>query len=107
MPRATVTSPGAGARPALLWAASVVLYRRVRHATPAGRRVLVPVVATAALSIALIAALLITSSVDRSAAHTLNWFVLASFAMVPVGFLVGLLQSRLARTGILRMIAEI
>ena len=91
---------------ALLWAAMTVLYRRVRAATPAGRRTLYPVVTTASLSIVLIGVMLVATSFSRDAAHTLNWFVLASFATVPLGFLVGLLQSRLARTGILRMIVE-
>jgi signal transduction histidine kinase len=91
---------------ALLWAAFVVLSRRVRSATPAGRRTLLPVVATASVSIVLIAVMLITTSFDRGVAHTLNWFVLGSFATVPLGFLAGLLQSRLARSGILRLIVD-
>ena len=91
---------------ALVWAATTVLYRRVQAATPAGRRVLLPVVTTATLSIVLIGIMLVATSVSPSAAHTLNWFVLASFALVPLGFLLGLLQSRLARSGILRMIVE-
>jgi PAS domain S-box-containing protein len=91
---------------ALASAALVVLYRRVRTATPAARRTLLPVVLTSSISIALIAAQLIATSFDKGVAQTLNWFVLASFASVPIGFLVGLLQSRLARSGVLRLVVD-
>jgi signal transduction histidine kinase len=91
---------------ALVWAAFVVLSRRLRNATPAARRTLLPVVLTSSAAIFLIAAQLITTSIDRSVAGTLNWFVLASFASVPAGFLVGLLRSRLARSGILRLVVD-
>ena len=91
---------------ALAWMALLILYRRFRHATPAGRRTLLPVFVTGGISIVLVAIQLVATSIDRDTAHTLNWFVLASFATVPLGFLMGLLQSRLARSGILRMIVE-
>jgi PAS domain S-box-containing protein len=90
----------------LLIAASATLYRRVRLATPAARRTLLPVFATAAVSIVLLALLVISSVFSSSFAKTLNWFVLASFAAVPIGFLVGLLRSRLARSGILRLVVD-
>ena len=91
---------------ALVWAAMTVLYRRLRTATPAGRRTLLPVAVTAGISIFLIGVMLIATSFSHEAARTLNWFVFVSFATVPLGFLVGLLQSRLARSGILRMIVD-
>jgi len=91
---------------ALVWAAVIVLWRRLRNATPAARRTLLPVVVTSSVSILLIGAQLVTTSFDRSAAGTLNWFVLASFATVPIGFLIGLLRSRLARSGILRLVVD-
>jgi PAS domain S-box-containing protein len=91
---------------ALLIAAFTTLYRRVRNATPAARRTLLPVVITATTSIALIGILVVASSFSASLARTLNWFVLGSFAAVPLGFLVGLLQSRLARSGILRLVVD-
>jgi PAS domain S-box-containing protein len=91
---------------ALVWGAFAVLWRRLRNATPAARRILVPVIVTSSISIALIAAQLITASISRSAAATLNWFVFASFAAVPIGFLLGLLRSRLARSGILRLVVD-
>jgi len=91
---------------ALVWAALAVLYRRARNATPAARRTLLPVVITSSVSIILLAAQLVAASFDRHAAQTLNWFVLASFATVPIGFLIGLLRSRLARSGILRLVVD-
>jgi signal transduction histidine kinase len=91
---------------ALVWAALAVLYRRYRNATPAARRTLGPVVATSAVTIVLIAVMLVAAWISESASHTINWFVLVSFGTVPLAFLVGLLRTRLQRTGILRMIVE-
>ena len=91
---------------ALSWAALMILYRRYRQAMPAGRRTLVPVFVTASVALVLIAVQLIATSIDRTTAGTINWFVLVSFAAVPLGFLIGLLQSRLARSGILRMVVD-
>jgi PAS domain S-box-containing protein len=91
---------------ALLAAASATLYRRVRLSTPAARRTLLPVVATAAVTIGLIALLVISSAFSASFAQTLNWFVVASFGALPLGFLTGLLRSRLARSGILRLVVD-
>ena len=91
---------------ALLIAASGTLYRRARLATPAARRTLMPVVITATISIALIGLLVIVTAFSASLARTLNWFVLASLAAVPLGFLVALLRSRLARSGILRLVVD-
>ena len=91
---------------ALLWAAFSVLYRRLRNATPAARRSLAPVVVTSSVTLVLIAAMLITAWIDEGATHAINWFVLLSFGTVPLGFLVGLLRTRLQRSGILRMIVE-
>jgi PAS domain S-box-containing protein len=91
---------------ALLIAASATLYRRVRLATPAARRTLLPVVITASISIALIAVLVVATAFSASFARAVNWFVLASFALIPLGFLLGLLRSRLARSGILRLVVD-
>jgi PAS domain S-box-containing protein len=41
---------------------------------------------------------LVLVPISATAARTLNWFVVASFACVPIGFLVGLLQTSLARS---------
>jgi signal transduction histidine kinase len=91
---------------ALVWAALSVLYRRYRNATPAARQTLGPVVLTSAVTIVLIAVMLVFAWISESATHTINWFVLVSFATVPLAFLVGLLRTRLQRSGILRMIVE-
>ena len=91
---------------ALVCAALSALYRRYMNATPAARRTLGPVVLTSAVTIVLIAVMLVLAWISESATHTINWFVLVSFATVPLAFLVGLLRTRLVRSGILRMIVE-
>jgi PAS domain S-box-containing protein len=91
---------------ALVIAALATLYRRVRLATPAARRTLIPVVVTATVTISLFAVLVVATAISASFALELNWVVLASFAAVPLGFLVGLLRSRLARSGILRLVVD-
>jgi signal transduction histidine kinase len=86
-----------GAGIALIVVALYLLAERVVKATPALRRTLLPVFVTATISILLLGAQLVVVPLSDSAARTLNWFVLASFASVPIGFLVGLLQTSLAR----------
>ncbi len=93
---------------ALIVIALYLLWSRMRSATPALRRTLLPVVITATASILLLGVQLILVPVSETAARTLNWFVVASFACVPIGFLVGLLQTSLARgAGVDRVFREI
>jgi PAS domain S-box-containing protein len=91
---------------ALVIATVVTLYRRARLATPAARRTLMPVLVTATVTAALLAVLVVATSFSESFAKQLNWVVLASFVALPLGFLAGLLQSRLARSGILRLVVD-
>jgi signal transduction histidine kinase len=86
-----------GAGIALIVIALYLLWSRVRAATPALRRTLMPVFVTATASISLLGIQLVLVPIDEMAARTMNWFVVASFATVPIGFLVGLLQTSLAR----------
>jgi len=83
---------------ALIVAALYLLARRTWTATPALRRTLLPVFVTATVSIVLLAVQLVVVPLSNTAARTLNWFVVASFASVPIGFLLGLLQTSLARS---------
>jgi signal transduction histidine kinase len=83
---------------ALILVALYLLWSRVRAATPALRRTLLPVFVTATASILLLGVQLILVPISETAARTMNWFVVASFATVPIGFLVGLLQTSLARS---------
>jgi PAS domain S-box-containing protein len=83
---------------ALIVTALYLLWSRVRAATPALRRTLLPVFVTATASILLLGVQLVLVPISETAARTLNWFVVASFACVPIGFLVGLLQTSLARS---------
>jgi signal transduction histidine kinase len=87
-----------GAGIALIAAALYLLGHRVWKATSPMRRTLLPVFVTASVAILLLAAQLVLVSVSEDAAVTLNWFVLASFATVPIAFLIGLLQTSLARS---------
>ena len=86
-----------GAGIVLIVAALYLLAYRVWTATPALRRTLLPIFVTATVSIVLLGAQLVVVPISETAARTLNWFVLASFASVPIGFLVGLLRTSLAR----------
>jgi signal transduction histidine kinase len=81
----------------LIAAALYLMGYRVRTATPALRRTLLPVFVTATLAILLLGAELVVVPISEHAAQVLNWFVLASFASVPIGFLLGLLRTSLAR----------
>jgi len=93
---------------ALIAAALYLMAQRVRTATPALRRTLLPVFVTATLAILLLGVELVVVPISESAAQTLNWFVLASFASVPIGFLIGLLQTSLARgAGVEALFTEI
>jgi hypothetical protein len=86
-----------GAGMALIGAALYLMGLRVRTATPALRRTLLPVFVTAAVAILMLGVELALVPISESAAKAMNWFVLASFASVPIGFLVGLLRTSLAR----------
>jgi PAS domain S-box-containing protein len=85
----------------------VRLVQRWRRASPALRRALFPVFATAAVLIGLavlqtIVGLLISERVSEA----MNWFVLAAVLAVPISFLYGLTRSRFAATT-RRLVAEL
>lgn len=89
-------------------AALVLLATRLRSASAPLRRALVPVLGVAVVTFALIAA---TASANDAGAISagvwLNYFQIAAFGCVPLGFLVGLLRSRLARFSVADLIVEL
>jgi PAS domain S-box-containing protein len=91
----------------LLGAAFLVLARRWRAATPASRRALAPVLFASSMSLFTIGAVVVANPVSEGAAETATWAMAAAFVAVPVAFLFGLLRSRLARTGLTRMLLEV
>ena len=89
--------------------AALVLARLVlrwRRASPALRRALSPVFATAAILIGLAVVQTIVGFVSEAAAKTVNWLVLGALLAVPLAFLYGLLRSRFGATT-RRLVAEL
>ena len=77
-----------------------ILVRRWRHASPALKRLLRPVVGTGTATLLAIGLVVIADQVSHRAADAL-WFVfIVCFAAVPVSFLFGILRSRLARSSV-------
>ena len=81
--------------------------RRFRQASPALRRVLAPVFGAGTLAVALLVLGLIVDSIDSGSATPLEYVFLASFAMVPIAFLAGILRSRLARAATGNVLLEL
>jgi PAS domain S-box-containing protein len=83
-------------------ALSVLAIMARRYATASGalRRVLGPVVASGALALIFLLAELVVAAFSEDAARPLEYLFLATFATVPIAFLVGVLRSRLARASV-------
>ena len=79
---------------------------RWRRASPALRRALAPVLATAGVLIALVVVQTLLGFVSTEAAETINWLVLGAILAVPLSFLYGLLRSRFGATT-RRLVAEL
>jgi PAS domain S-box-containing protein len=92
----------------LVCAATIwVLVRRWRAASAPLRRILAPVFATAAASIALFILAAAFSTVSEAASEVLWWVLLVAIASVPIAFLMGLLRTRLARMSIARLVLDL
>jgi PAS domain S-box-containing protein len=83
---------------ALLGLVVVILTRRWRHASPASRRVLWPVVGAGVATLVSLALLLVADEVSEAAAEVLQVVGLVTFTTVPFAFLFGILRTRLARS---------
>ena len=84
----------------------VRLVRRWRSASPALRRALAPVFATAGLLIGTVLVQNLAALVSERAAEAVNWATLAALLLVPLSFLYGLLRSRFGTTT-RRLVAEL
>ncbi len=88
--------------------ALLLLAGRLRSATPPLRRALLPVLGVALVTLALIAATAAANEVGAAGAGVwLDYLQIAAFGCVPLGFLAGLLRSRLARSGVADLIVEL
>jgi signal transduction histidine kinase len=87
-------------------ATGVVVAVRWRTASAPRRRALAPSVA-GAICLVLFAALLVNDLVSGSRSEPLLWLAACSIVTVPIVFLVGLLRSRLARSGLAELLREL
>ncbi len=84
-----------------------VLHRRWRAASPPLRRTLAPIFATSAATLFFIGLAIVTSFISQAVSDVIWWFVIFSFALVPLAFLAGLLQIRLARASVASLVVEL
>ena len=89
---------------ALIVARLVVHYRR---ATPVARRALRPIGWTGGAALSLMTAAFAVDPISRGAKDALVSIALITLATVPVWFLAGLLQSRLARGGVAQLLLDV
>ena len=80
----------------VLFGAAWVLLRRWRAASPPLRRTLAPIFITSGTTLGLLGLAIVVSLVSSRASDIIWWFVIFSFALVPLAFLAGLLQIRWA-----------
>jgi PAS domain S-box-containing protein len=81
--------------------------RRWRDAAPPLRRGLAPVFVTASLAILLLAGWVAMDAADAPGQDAVWWLLLGAFICVPLAFLLGLLQGRLARSAVGRLVVEL
>ena len=91
---------------AILLTAAVLFVRHVRRASGPARRALAPVLLTAAAAATCCAVLLVLIVVG-ALPDALLWVTDIVFAAVPVAFLVGLLRTRLQRSGVAGLVVEL
>ena len=82
----------------LILASLVVVWRRWRGAVPAMRRVLAPVYVTGAVAIGVILVVLVITAVFGLSSRTSFYAYALAFTAVPLGYLYGVLQTRLDRS---------
>ena len=91
----------------VLFGTAWVLFRRWRAASPPLRRTLAPIFVTSAATLFFIGLAIVVSFVSQAASDVIWWFVLFAFAAVPLAFLAGLLQIRLARASVAVLVVEL
>ena len=85
---------------ALLATVLVIVVNRFRRSRGALRRALGPVLGAGALAMLVLALEVSIDTYSEGAGRPLEYVFLAAFATVPLAFLVGVLRSRLARSGV-------
>lgn len=96
-----------GAAVVVLGAVIVLVARRWHRATTAERRVLAPVLLSGFVASALLVSDIVVGAISQHWARPLDLLLVAAFASVPLFFLLGLLQTRLARAGVGRLLVEV
>ena len=89
-----------------LLAVVVTLVGRWRHSTPAARRALAPVLLAGAATLFLFALSVGFQPFSETVSEVTGWIAMVALIEIPFLFLAGLLQSRLARADISRVLAE-
>ena len=91
----------------VLGALVLLLARRWYTATAAVRRVLAPVLLSGLVASTLLIADVVVGAVSQRYARPVDWIAFAAFASVPLFFLLGVVQTRLARAGVGRLLVEV
>ena len=84
-----------------------VLVRRWQSASPLLRRALAPILVTGGVTTALLAAMLIADQASAGITTSLQSAERVALATVPLAYLFGLFQTRLARVGISELVVEL
>jgi signal transduction histidine kinase len=84
-----------------------VLVRRWQSASPLLRRALAPILVTGGITVVLLAALLIADQASASITRGLDAAEQLALATVPLAYLFGLFQTRLARMGLGELVVEL
>lgn len=92
---------------ALLGTILVIVVDRFRRSRGPLRRALGPVLGAGALAMLVLALQLAIDAWSARASQPLEYVFLATFAIVPLAFLVGVLRSRLARSGVADLLLEL
>src|ERR671933_503945 len=85
----------------------VLVARRWRRATPPERRILAPVLLSGFVASAFLVSDIVVGAISQHWARPLDLLLVDAFASVPLFFLLGLLQTRLARAGVGRLLVEV
>jgi len=96
-----------GAAVVVLGGVIVLVVRRWHRATATERRVLAPVLLSGFFASAFLVSDIVVGAISQNWARPLDLLLVAAFASVPLFFLLGLLQTRLARAGVGRLLVEV
>ena len=86
---------------------ATVLVRRWQSASPLLRRALAPVLVTGGVTTALLAAMLVADQASADITTSLQSAERVALATVPIAYLFGLFQARLARVGVSELVVEL